>query len=62
MDTIPADSRNGIVSDLIDIRSVPLAAMRQWRSGAMRKAMTSAVRRAGKSHVCDQKLNNDWGV
>jgi hypothetical protein len=61
METIPADSRNGIESDLIDLGSMSMSAAHRWRSGAVRAAMHNVVHRAGKSAVYDQTSCNDWG-
>jgi hypothetical protein len=60
MDTLSIDTGKYVVSDLVDIGSLPLVALSSWRSAAIRAAISDAVRGAGAVYVCDQQAYNDW--
>jgi hypothetical protein len=60
METFPADARNDIESELVDLEMVSLAAVSQWRCAAMQAAMNDVMRCAENSQVCDNGPLQRW--
>jgi hypothetical protein len=54
MDTLPIDSERAFESALVDIGTLPLAALSSWRSDTLREAMGEVVRQASDVRVWDQ--------
>ncbi|MGH3623873.1 MAG: hypothetical protein ACRDQ5_19125 [Sciscionella sp.] len=54
------DAEPSVESELIDIGTLPLTALRPGESAALRAAMRDILRRAGNAQVCDQNNCNDW--
>jgi hypothetical protein len=60
MDMLTIDTEEYVESALVDIGSVPLAALHFWRDLTIRAAIVDTVRATDRPYVCDQDKDNDW--